>query len=308
MNTVLQRPAAEFAHATTRRRRVVNLVDPPRTAAQIAVLVFEDAQLAAARVLDGAPLLLGRGPDCALRLRDPEVSRRHCVLVQEGGAVRLRDLGSVNGTFVAGARVRETLLQPGEVVLVGQVLLKLVVVGSPEWRVHSQLFEQLYSDELTGLLNRRGFRLRSDGLLAALPAGSGVGLLMLDIDRFKRVNDGYGHAFGDRVIAGVGNALAAALPAAALAARLGGEEFCVLVETASAHALATLGERLRAVVQALRIEDAGVAMAVTVSVGGAHQPAPLAGLRGLFVAADRRLYEAKREGRNRCCVGGAGMS
>lgn len=308
MNTVLQRPAAEFAHATTRRRRVVNLVDPPRTDAQIAVLVFEDAQLAAARVLDGAPLLLGRGPDCALRLRDPEVSRRHCVLVQEGGAVRLRDLGSVNGTFVAGARVRETLLQPGEVVLVGQVLLKLVVVGSPEWRVHSQLFEQLYSDELTGLLNRRGFRLRSDGLLAALPAGSGVGLLMLDIDRFKRVNDLHGHDAGDRAIAGVGRCLAPALPPGALAARLGGEEFCVLIEAASLHEVAALGERLRAAVQALRIDAGEAVLALTASVGGAYQLAPLPGLRGLFVAADRRLYEAKHAGRNRCRVGGAVLS
>jgi two-component system, cell cycle response regulator len=307
MNTVLQHPAAEHAHATTRRRRVVNLADMLRLD-QVAVLVFEDAQLAAARVLDGGPLLLGRGPDCDLRLRDPEVSRRHCMLVQEGGAVRLRDLGSVNGTFVAGARVRETLLQPGDVVLLGQVLLKLVVVGSPEWRVHSQLFEQLYSDELTGLLNRRGFRLRSDGLLAALPTGAGVGLLMLDIDRFKRVNDLHGHETGDRAIAGVGRCLAAALPAGALAARLGGEEFCVLVETASTHELAVLGERLRAVVQALRIDAGGAALALTVSVGGACQLAPLPGLRGLFVAADRRLYEAKHAGRNRCRVGGAVLS
>src|SRR5690606_12431383 len=162
----------------TTRRRTVLAAQPPERGA-LGMLVFEEAQLVAALAVEGGELLVGRAPDCAVRVRDPELSRRHCLISRQGEATRLQDLGSANGTFLHGRRVASAELRGGDVVTLGQVLLKFVPLGSAEWRAHCALFEQIYTDELTGLLNRRGFRLRSEALLATLEQDAPIGLLAI---------------------------------------------------------------------------------------------------------------------------------
>jgi diguanylate cyclase (GGDEF)-like protein len=123
-------------------------------------------------------------------------------------------------------------------------------------------------------------------------------LLLLDIDLFKRVNDTYGHDVGDDAIRRLGNALQAGTRGIDTSARIGGEEFgVILTETDFAHGL-EVAQRLRASISEMEVPVAGH---ITVSVGLAEFNADSRDARELFNAADSALYEAKRQGRDRVC-------
>jgi diguanylate cyclase (GGDEF)-like protein len=148
-------------------------------------------------------------------------------------------------------------------------------------------------DQLTGLANRRALM---EAVAAAEPRA--LALVILDIDRFKRVNDSYGHLAGDEVIKSIGEAMASELGEFGLVARVGGEEFALLASTAPAVLVEARLLRLRDRVAATPILALGHAVRVTISAG-------IAVLRAgesfdqLYSAADRALYAAKAAGRNR---------
>jgi len=162
--------------------------------------------------------------------------------------------------------------------------------------------DEALRDSLTGLANRRAFDLR----LAACLTGDGAPacLLLGDIDHFKRVNDTYGHLFGDQVLKAVAQGVAACLGPAHLAARVGGEEFAILLPGAGLPQAQALAERVRATVAASRIRRRGGGDAVgqvTISLGVAAQRQGEAADRW-FDRADQALYAAKHAGRNRVTV------
>jgi len=165
-------------------------------------------------------------------------------------------------------------------------------------------------DGLTGLCNRRSMDLRIDALWdKALAHQEPLGLLMIDIDNFKKFNDHYGHQAGDDCLHRVAQAIDATVQQSnaqgtthdAFAARYGGEEFAVVVPAAGEDALAALAQLLVQRVSALGITHTANAnwQVVTISVGAAATPAASGRVRELFLQADARLYEAKGAGRNR---------
>jgi diguanylate cyclase len=165
--------------------------------------------------------------------------------------------------------------------------------------------EDALADGLTGLANRKAF----DMALATCLAGTGnqetgPSLLITDIDFFKKVNDSYGHVFGDKVIKAVAQILKDNVKGKDTAARFGGEEFVVLLPETPVNGAAQLAERIRGMVERLRIKrlDKNEAIAsITVSLGVAtyrkgETPSE-------FIArADTALYDAKHNGRNKVCV------
>jgi diguanylate cyclase (GGDEF)-like protein len=153
--------------------------------------------------------------------------------------------------------------------------------------------ERARHDPLTGLANRRAF----EEILAAGP--SPVGVLMLDLDHFKGINDTYGHDVGDQVLVSVARLLEVRLTGKAVCARLGGEEFCALVlEPLTETELVAAADSVRVAVKDLRL--GGVPqLRVTASVGVARQTVPAVATRELIGRADQALYRAKREGRDR---------
>jgi diguanylate cyclase (GGDEF)-like protein len=168
---------------------------------------------------------------------------------------------------------------------------------------NAQLAEASLADPLTGLANRRRF----DAALAeewrrAVRAGTWVSLVMADVDAFKQYNDALGHPAGDACLQALAEVLArTARRAGEIAARIGGEEFCLLLPGAAPEAMQAVAHKLREGVEALGRQHptSPVAPVVTVSVGGASARADLAGEAArLLAAADEALYAAKQRGRN----------
>jgi diguanylate cyclase (GGDEF)-like protein len=154
------------------------------------------------------------------------------------------------------------------------------------------------TDALTGLPNRRYFD-EFLGLLARRRrAEDAVGVLMIDIDRFKALNDTYGHGTGDEVLRAVAGAIAATVRGDDVPARFGGEEFAVLLRNPTAAMAVEIGERVREAVGHLDLRRFGVP-GVSVSVGVAVGGPPDRPIGELIEDADRALYEAKRRGRDR---------
>lgn len=156
-------------------------------------------------------------------------------------------------------------------------------------------------DPLTGIANRRSF----DAVFAVQwSTARNLALLMVDIDDFKPYNDHFGHVEGDRCLYRIAQALTAAARGTDVVARIGGEEFAILMPGATLAAAVELAERLRTAVGELSIEHAPtVDGTVTVSIGcAACAPAPGLHGRDLMMAADRALYAAKQAGRNRVCA------
>jgi diguanylate cyclase (GGDEF)-like protein/PAS domain S-box-containing protein len=167
-----------------------------------------------------------------------------------------------------------------------------------------QLKREALADPLTGLGNRRFAEMSAVSALEGLQAeGLGFGLLLLDIDHFKAVNDTFGHTVGDRTLRMVAWTLANAVRRNDAAARWGGEEFLVLCPGASLEVLAEVAERIRALVERswIGLED-GRKAAVTVSIGGTLARAGDS-LESLVERADERLYACKTGGRNLAKVG-----
>jgi diguanylate cyclase (GGDEF)-like protein/PAS domain S-box-containing protein len=154
------------------------------------------------------------------------------------------------------------------------------------------------TDELTGAFNRRHFaEIVADALSGDARA---CGLLLLDADHFKQVNDAYGHMVGDVVLVELSRRLRACLGTADCLARWGGEEFAVLLQGVGSDAeLDRRAQRLRAAVARTPIAAEGVSVRLTISIGAARAGDELGSLDALVEAADRCLYVAKRHGRNR---------
>jgi diguanylate cyclase (GGDEF) domain len=186
-------------------------------------------------------------------------------------------------------------------------------------RLNSQLLRRSESDALTGLANRHAFDAQFAELWRkAMVRGAALSVIVVDVDRFKRLNDRYGHLYGDEVLKRIGSLLHQALRAKDdYAARFGGEEFVILLPGTHQTAAIQVAERLRKMVELAGFPaldpsqqpyDASINATVSCGVATAYPTAQDSAER-LLMAADKALYEAKDSGRNRvCCApGNAGL-
>ena len=191
-------------------------------------------------------------------------------------------------------------------VRLGVMLIALApITAASVMAARRELLERLQfvadHDGLTTALNRHAFHQRCKELLPDLArARLPVAVLMLDLDRFKRVNDTYGHAAADKVLAAFSRVVANQLRISDVFGRLGGEEFAVILPDCHLSDALAIAERIRqAFANTATLHDDGAKIAVTVSIGIAHALPAKDTLDGLLSAADRALYRAKENGRNR---------
>ena len=176
------------------------------------------------------------------------------------------------------------------------------VAARTRWQQHDDQVERNTTlssmaahDGLTGLLNHRSFHLRlADELARAQRTSTPLALVLVDLDHFKEINDRHGHLVGDEVLRSVAEVLVDVARETDVVARVGGEEFCMLLPDTSPAAARVPAERLRETVAELDDPEP-----LTISVGVSGFPTDAATTTELFAAADDALYRAKRAGRNR---------
>jgi len=179
--------------------------------------------------------------------------------------------------------------------------------GSEPWlqALIDSLVDMSSRDALTGLANRRSFELAlAREIDRVARAGEPALLLALDIDHFKNVNDSHGHASGDLVLKAVAKALLECVRPMDMVARVGGEEFAIVMPNCPATFGETVAERVRRRIEAMPV-SIGLAQQihVSVSIGGAFAPQWVRSSPALWIErADIQLYRAKAEGRNRVCL------
>ena len=285
--------------------RSTDIAGPPAvpTLVDRAVLLRMDGVQAGQIVgLEQWPFTVGRHPTNALRVDEDSISRFHARIVRSGDDFVVEDMGSRNGTFVAGKRVTRAKLDHDCWLQFGpRVSFRFSLTDVREERLLRKLYESSTRDALTGAYNRLHFeeRLRSE-VAYAIRHRAQASLVLIDLDYFKRVNDTYGHPAGDAVLKRAAEACTRALRTEDVFARFGGEEFAVVLRNIELKGAARLGDRLRASVAAEVVEHEGNAIKVTLSAGAASLAccrAPSA--EELVSIADRRLYSAKQQGRNR---------
>lgn len=215
-------------------------------------------------------------------------------------AAPLRTKAGVIGAIVLARRDREAWPPAARRFLEGAAVEAAAAMARAY--SHREVTAHASSDPLTGLPNRRYFD-EFCGLIARRRrAGDAVAVLMVDIDKFKALNDTHGHPVGDEVLKAVASAIVTAVREQDVPARVGGEEFAVLLRNPGPDVALEVGERVREAVHGLDLRRHGVA-GVTVSVGvanarGADEPIP-----SIVQRADQALLRAKRAGRDRVIAG-----
>ncbi len=293
------------AHTMEVSVRSTDFGGPPaaQALAERAVLLRMDGVQAGLIVgLEQFPFTVGRHPTNTYRVDEDSISRFHARIMRNDDEYTVEDMGSRNGTFVAGKRVTRARLEHDSWVQFGpRVSFRFSLTDVREERLLRKLYESSTRDALTGAYNRLHFeeRLRSE-VAYAIRHRTPCSLLIIDLDHFKRVNDTYGHPAGDLVLKRASEACVRALRTEDVFARYGGEEFGVVLRGIELKGAYRLGERLRQAVANEVIEHEGKQIKVTLSAGCAS----LACCSGtpsaeeLIGIADRRLYLSKQAGRN----------
>ena len=283
-------------------RVAVDPGDSPRERRTPGLVVVAGADIGKRHPLPAGGLVIGRDPHAAgLVLVDPAADQlHHAVSGGDGGSFRVSDLGSRNGTFVNGEKVGERTLAEGDKIFVGETVLRFSLSDEIEEQFHDRIEVLMNVDALTGLLVKRAFDLElARAFEAAKRAGAPLGLLMMDLDGLKSINDHRGHQMGSLCIAEVGAMIRQEIQPFGRACRYGGDEFIALVEARGADGAAAIGERIRARVEGYEFVRDGVRVSTTISIGVAELEPGLATPDHLLQLADEALYRAKRAGRNR---------
>jgi diguanylate cyclase (GGDEF)-like protein len=276
-----------------------------KTAAQqqALLIVLSGPRLGTRSVLGEAPVDIGRGSSCQLILDADSVSRRHARIEWTGGEHRLLDLGSTNGTFVNGSRVRDAVLHDGDRIGIGKALIKYVAGGNIEGAYHEEIQRLMRFDALTGAYNKRHFEesLRL-AVFTTRATPKALSMIVFDLDHFKKVNDTHGHTAGDQVLCELAKVVKEELFPDQIFGRVGGEEFAVLWEGAGLQAASDHAEKIRARVANHRFGFEGVSFPITLSLGVAERSVGEdEDAERLYERADEKLYQAKAAGRNRVC-------
>jgi diguanylate cyclase (GGDEF)-like protein len=253
--------------------------------------------------LEKDEITIGRGEGCEIVLELENVSRRHCSLLQRTDGVFLRDNGSTNGTYLNNVEVRgETPLRSGDLVKVGGAIFKFLFggeLGSIEAQYHEEIYRLTIIDGLTQVYNKRYLLEFLDREMArCLRHQRALSLVLLDIDRFKKINDTYGHLAGDYVLRELAQVLKSRIRKEECFARYGGEEFALVLPETGHENTVFLADKLRKIVEEHAFVFEGKRIRVTFSAGVADLDAAHDSALAFIRASDARLYEAKHRGRN----------
>jgi two-component system cell cycle response regulator len=291
----------------TPENTVVTIVSPnplkkDRVSKAGCLVVIVGAEMGKRVELGDDELVIGRSSNAGLQLDMDNVSRSHASVARTPLGWVLKDLGSTNGTFVNDAPVREHILRDGDQIRIGRAMLKFLTSGNVEAQYHEEIYRLMTLDGLTQVHNKRFFHEALEReFQRSKRYGNKLTVVVFDLDHFKKVNDTHGHLAGDEVLRRVGHLVRNKVRTNDTVARIGGEEFAVILPEADKQGGVVLAEKLRKLVELEHIVHDDVHIPVTVSLGVAEFTPAMEEGEQLLKSADEKLYEAKRGGRNRTC-------
>ncbi len=254
-------------------------------------------------------MIIGRSEECDLIVGTATdgTSRTHARLSFKNGSLCIEDLGSTNGLLVNRKACRQAILKPGDLLQVGATLLK-VIGDMEEIRFHEMMYNMVVRDSLTGLYNRTHLEsVLGQEISRARRYGHPLSLLLIDLDRFKEINDTFGHVAGDAVLCRFGKLLTSFLRAHDMPCRYGGDEFLILLPKTDVAGAMILAERCRQTIMTTRFSHGVTRIPVTVSVGVASLGEGSDRPETLILAADEALYLSKKNGRNQISESAGGL-
>ncbi|MEM1024706.1 MAG: GGDEF domain-containing protein [Myxococcota bacterium] len=282
----------------TRVARTSQISDRDVLSESCLVVIYGD-QLGRRHPLVGAEIAIGRGPENDIVIDMDNVSRRHARVLSKDESFEVMDLRSTNGTYVNDAEVDRHVFVHGDLLKIGGSILKFLQGGNIEALFHEEVYQMTIRDGLTGVHNKRYFLEFLDREHARCARYKRpLSLILFDLDRFKQVNDLHGHLAGDHVLKQLAELVGKRVRKEEAFARIGGEEFAVLLPETPEEKALVFAERIRTMVERSDFTFEGRSIDVTVSLGvGEIEPEMTA---PQFVkAVDVRLYAAKDRGRNR---------
>jgi len=246
----------------------------------------------------------GRSTACTIQVHDQRVSRQHMEVTFDRGwkHYRVADIGSSNGVYVNNEKITTHVLDQGDKIVIGGTILNYALVDSLDIQFHGELDRLINQDELTGLLVPRRFNEELSRIIAVSHTnGTSLGMLVMDMDGLKAINDTYGHHFGGYAIVQTGTIIKKIVSGKGLASRFAGDEFMAFFLDAGLKEALQFGEQIRAAVEGYGYCKNGIEIFPTISIGAADLASGDT-VDTLFERADKALYRAKTAGRNRVCA------
>ena len=275
----------------------------------LAMNVTRDAYLVQVRgpdlgrrlLLNDRQVTIGRDPDNTIVLKSDSVSRVHARIEPWEGGHRVVDNQSTNGTYRNNVLIKgQEMLVTGDYVQAGDAIFKYLAGDNIEVAYHEEIYRLTIEDSLTQVANKRALLdFLEKEFARAKRYQRPLTLIMVDLDHFKRVNDGFGHLMGDFVLREFARLVAARIRREELFARYGGEEFCVVLPELDRTAAAKFAEVIRAQIEEHSFEFEGNVLKMTASFGVSELSESMGRPDDLLLGADENLYKAKHDGRNR---------
>src|SRR5436309_2043999 len=218
--------------------------------------------------LTDKPLVLGRGNDCEIRINDHSVSRRHARIQPGADGYYAVDLQSTNGTYVNDVPASMYKLKDGDYLRVGNCIYRFLMGGNVETEYHEEIYRLTIIDALTDIHNKRYFMEFLDRELArSARYERPLSLIMIDIDKFRGINEELGHLGGDFTLREMAARIKGSIRKEELFARYGGEEFAVVLPETALEGAMILADRIVKVVSQQPFQYEDKSFAVTISAG-----------------------------------------
>lgn len=250
-------------------------------------------------------MVLGRDLAADISIGETSISRRHTEFAVTPEGISVKDLGSTNGTFVNDTKVEASkVLADGDLIRCGNTILKFLKEGKIENIHYSKMYDLATTDEMTGSLNKKAITdLIREEFTRSQSKNLELTLIMLDIDHFKRTNDKYGHMAGDYVLKETcALIMKKMIRQKDVLGRYGGEEFALLLRETPLRIGVDVAERIRSTIEKYNYTFDGNQIPITMSMGAAALDSTSKNPEDLIALADKALYDAKNQGRNRVCV------
>jgi len=250
-------------------------------------------------------MILGRDLAADISIGETSISRRHTEFLITPNGITVKDLGSTNGTYVNDNKIEShVVLSDGDLIRTGSTILKFLKEGKIENIHYGKMYDLATIDGLTNALNKKALiELITEEFGRSQAKSLPLTLLMFDIDHFKQTNDTFGHVAGDYVLKETCSLIKNKMIRQKDAlGRYGGEEFALVLRETPLRIGVDVAERIRSTIERYDYTFEGKHIPVTISIGAVALDSTSKSPEDLIALADKALYDAKNQGRNRVCV------